>query len=73
LDNLNYDNSHGGGGFSHPYVIIHKYFVKKPNGKKGIILLTALLEWILEPSKNLYLTFFNQMHYMNIFKHKCMH
>jgi len=34
LDNLNYDNSHGGGGFSHPYVIMHKYFVEKPNGKK---------------------------------------
>jgi hypothetical protein len=26
----NYDNFHGGGGFSHPYVIMHKYFVKKP-------------------------------------------
>jgi len=30
LDNPNYDNFHGGGGgFSHPYVIMHKYFVKK--------------------------------------------
>jgi len=30
LDNLNYDNFHGGGVFSHPYVIMHKYFVKNP-------------------------------------------
>ncbi len=26
LDNLNYDNFHGGGDFSHAYVIMHKYF-----------------------------------------------
>jgi hypothetical protein len=26
LDNSNYDNFHGGGDFSHAYVIIHKYF-----------------------------------------------
>jgi hypothetical protein len=30
LDNSNYDHFHGGGGFSHAYVIMHKYFVKKP-------------------------------------------
>jgi len=29
LDNSNYDHFHGGGGFSHPYVVMHKYFVKK--------------------------------------------
>ncbi len=26
LDNSNYDNLHGGGDFSHAFVIIHKYF-----------------------------------------------
>jgi len=30
LDNLNYNNFHGGGDFSHVYVIMHKYFVKNP-------------------------------------------
>jgi hypothetical protein len=25
----NYDNFHGGGDFSHAYVIMHKYFGKK--------------------------------------------
>ncbi len=30
LDNSNNDNFHGGGGFSHSYVIMHKYIVKKP-------------------------------------------
>jgi hypothetical protein len=36
LDNSNYDNFHGGGGggFSHLYVIMHKYFVKKLEMKK---------------------------------------
>jgi hypothetical protein len=29
LDNSNYDHFHGGGGFSHAYVIMHKYFVKE--------------------------------------------
>ncbi len=29
LYNSNYDNFHGGGGFSHPYVIMQKYFVEK--------------------------------------------
>jgi hypothetical protein len=29
LDNSNYDNFHGGGDFSHAYVIMHKYFGKK--------------------------------------------
>jgi hypothetical protein len=24
------NNFHGGGGFSHSHVIMHKYFVKKP-------------------------------------------
>jgi len=26
----NHDNFHGGGVFSHVYIIMHKYFVKKP-------------------------------------------
>jgi len=40
----------------------------QPNGKKKkIILLVALSKWILYP------TLFNQMHYMNIAKHRCMH
>jgi hypothetical protein len=26
LDNSNYDHFHGGGEFSHAYVIMHKYF-----------------------------------------------
>jgi len=30
LDDSNYDNFHGGGDFSHVYVIMHKYFGKKP-------------------------------------------
>jgi hypothetical protein len=55
LDNSNYDNFHGGGDFSHAYVIMHKYFGKKPKmqkinqmaKKKRIIFLDALLEWIL--------------------------
>jgi hypothetical protein len=29
LDNSNNDNFHGGGEFSHAYVIMHKYFGKK--------------------------------------------
>ncbi len=29
MDNSNYDNFHGGGDFSHAYVIMHKYFRKK--------------------------------------------
>jgi hypothetical protein len=29
LDNSNYDNLHGGGDFSHLYVIMHEYFGKK--------------------------------------------
>ncbi len=29
MDNSNYDNFHGGGDFSHAYVIMHKYFGKK--------------------------------------------
>jgi hypothetical protein len=35
LDNLNFDHFHGGGGFSHLYVIMHKYFVKKPYMQKN--------------------------------------
>jgi len=31
---LNYDNFHVGGDFSHAYVIMHKYFGKKPKMKK---------------------------------------
>jgi len=34
LNNSNYDKFHGGGGFSHPYVIMHKYFVKRPKMQK---------------------------------------
>jgi hypothetical protein len=30
LDNSNYHSFHGGGDFSHAYVIMHKYFGKKP-------------------------------------------
>jgi hypothetical protein len=30
LHDPNYDNFHGGGDFSHVYVIMHKYFGKKP-------------------------------------------
>ncbi len=29
LDNSNYDNLHGGGDFSHAYVVMYKYFCKK--------------------------------------------
>jgi hypothetical protein len=29
LDNSNYDNFHGGGDFSHVYLIMHTYFGKK--------------------------------------------
>jgi hypothetical protein len=35
--------------------------------------LAPLLEWILQPTKFLYHILFNQMHYMNIAKHSCMH
>ncbi len=34
IDNSNYDSFPSGGGFSHVYVIMHKYFVKKPKMKK---------------------------------------
>ncbi len=34
FNNSNYDNFHGGGVFSHAYVIMHKYFGKKPKMKK---------------------------------------
>jgi hypothetical protein len=30
LDYSNHDNFHGGGDFSHEYVIMHKYIGKKP-------------------------------------------
>jgi hypothetical protein len=29
LDNSNYDSFHDGGGFSHVYITMHKYFAKK--------------------------------------------
>jgi hypothetical protein len=45
----------------------------QPNGKKGIIFFVALSKWILSLSKKLYRILFNQMHYMNIEKHRCMH
>jgi hypothetical protein len=35
LDNSNYDNFHGGGSFSHVYVITHQYFVKKTRDAKN--------------------------------------
>jgi hypothetical protein len=34
FDNSNYDNFHGGHDFSHAYVIMHKYFGKKPRMQK---------------------------------------
>jgi hypothetical protein len=34
LDKSNYDNFHGGDDFSHAYVIMHKYFGKKPKMQK---------------------------------------
>ncbi len=34
LDNSNYDNFHGGGDFSHAFVIMHKYFGKKSKMQK---------------------------------------
>jgi len=38
LDSSNYDNSYGGGDFSHAYVIMHQYFDKKiKNTKNGYI------------------------------------
>jgi hypothetical protein len=30
LGDSNYDDLHGGGDFSHAYIIMHKYFGKKP-------------------------------------------
>ncbi len=36
MDIPNYDNFHGGGGFSHVYVIMHKYFVNKPKNAKNV-------------------------------------
>jgi hypothetical protein len=42
-------------------------------GKKGFILLIALLEWIMYLLEFLYLKLFDQMHYMNIAKHRFMH
>ncbi len=41
--------------------------------EKGIISFVALSEWILQLSKFIFPILFNQMHYMNISKHKCMH
>ncbi len=34
MDNSNFDNFHGGGNFSHVYVIMYKYFGKKPKMQK---------------------------------------
>ncbi len=34
MNNSNYDNLHGGGYFSHAYVILHKYFRKKSEMQK---------------------------------------
>jgi isopentenyl phosphate kinase len=34
LNNSNYINFHGGGDFSHPYVIMHQYFGKKSEMQK---------------------------------------
>ncbi len=34
LDNSNYDNYNGGGDFSYAYVVMHKYFGKKPKMQK---------------------------------------
>jgi hypothetical protein len=41
-------------------------------GKKKIIFFNAFLEWSLQTSRLLYHILFNQMHYMNIAKHRCM-
>jgi hypothetical protein len=50
LDNSNYDNFHGGGDFSHAYVITHTYFGKKPKMQKistqvFIYNITCFLAW----------------------------
>ncbi len=51
MDNSNYHSFHGGGGgFSHVYVIMHKYFVEKPKmqkmSTKGFIYnLTCFVTW----------------------------
>jgi hypothetical protein len=34
LDNSNYNDLYGGGDFSHVYVMMHKYFGKKPKIQK---------------------------------------
>jgi hypothetical protein len=34
LDNSNYDNSHGGGDFSHVYVLMYQYFCEKSKMQK---------------------------------------
>ncbi len=34
MDNSNYDHFHVGGDISHAYVIMHKYFGKKPKMQK---------------------------------------
>ncbi len=36
MENLNYEKFHGGGDFSHAYVIMHNYFGKKLKNKKSI-------------------------------------
>jgi hypothetical protein len=41
-------------------------------GKKKIIFFNALSEWSLQTSRLLYHILFNQMHYMNITKHRYM-
>jgi hypothetical protein len=51
----------------------NEYIKNQPNGKKKIIFLAALSKWILEFSKFLCRILFNQMHYMNIAKHRRMH
>ncbi len=52
LNNLNHTNFHGGGDFSHMYVIMHQYFVKKLemqklNTSNFTNNLTCFLAWLL--------------------------
>jgi hypothetical protein len=40
-------------------------------GKKESFFFVALSKWISYLSKNIYYILFDQMHYMNLAKHKC--
>ncbi len=47
MDISNYDSFHGGSGFSHAYVIMHKYFVKTKNVKNQYISFNIQLKCFL--------------------------